>query len=129
MDGLTAPAPAAPAGIKAIRNYLYYNVTYEYGSSGLAPPRTRKRVGQMTITEPRLEDACLYKNATASSTYNHFFNISVRAESAHRGVEEEYGLNHRAARGRSSAALCRQHLANHTIFWPFAAPSAPPKFW
>ena len=70
------PKSILEGGIRAIRDYLYYNVTYEYGGSGLAPPRARRRVEPMTVTEPQVEDAALYKRATASSTYNHHFNIS-----------------------------------------------------
>jgi len=70
------PKSVLEGGIKAIRDYLYYNVAYEYGSLGLAPPRTRKRIAPMTVREPKLEDAALYKRATASSTFNNTHHIS-----------------------------------------------------
>jgi hypothetical protein len=53
------PATIIEGGIRAIRDYLYYNVQYEYagGSSAgmgeLAPPRARKRIQQpLTVYEP-----------------------------------------------------------------------------
>ena len=62
------PAPVIAKGLKAVREYLAYNVKYESDQSGLAPPRVKRRLPRLVTHVPELLNVARLCNHTVSST-------------------------------------------------------------
>jgi Leucine-rich repeat (LRR) protein len=62
------PAKIVANGLKAVREYMSYNVKYESDQSGLAPPRVKRKLPRLVTYVPELINTATFCKHTVSST-------------------------------------------------------------
>ena len=82
------PAPVVAKGLKAVQEYLSYNVRYESDQSGLAPPRVKRMLPRLVHFVPELENLARFCEHTASSTAPSDSRGSYRFANALDGYKE-----------------------------------------